>query len=202
MAFAFDPARHVIVNKHQFPVTVFDADRRPLTVHSWRDVGPSGVVRDPSGRYLFAGEAARHYAQFVGPQGPLHSMPRVEAEAFLGKGGFARLAGTPVETAETVATPLGESVMSQRARMTTTPTRPQAPESLPVETEEIEPEPEPESEDDIERDDDGVELMTLADLNELAMPDLRAYASQFGVKGASKRAILDQLESQQHFARA
>jgi len=196
MAIAFDPAKHVIVNLQNRPTTVFDRQKHPVTVQPYRDLGAGGQRRNTSGTYILTDP---HFAQFVGGQGPLYLKPKSEVETHLGAAFQAVVGSTPLPGAKPTGTPVGKSAASmeaeavarhQKDRAAAYGMRVPAPVVAPAaviaeDPQEDDPDTAPE-----------VELHTLAELEDLSMEDLRAYADHWNLAGRSRKTLIDKLAAE------
>lgn len=178
-----DTTKFVLVNRQNRPVTVYDRNRRQVRVAPISLVQKHGTW-DRNGVYVLTDP---FYAQYVGPQGPLYLMPRADVEARMGAD-FPADGEPPRAGQNRDATPVGESVVTQAARVRAVgagaPVAPRPP--TPVAT----AAPAPEAPDD----DETVELRTYDELAALKIGALRAYAANWDIRGGSKQALLDQLE--------
>jgi hypothetical protein len=190
---AFDMSKFVFVNKQNRPTTVYDRNKRQVRVAPISNIQPYQPW-DKNGIYVLTDP---FYAQYVGPQGPLYTMARKEAEKLLGDD-FPVDGESKALAPDSNATPVGESVTTQAARAASAPTPP-APAP-------VTPPDDQNSEDDETTDpqteapaggegDDEVELMTEAELSDMPFKELQVYAANWDLKGNSRASLMEKLHA-------
>ena len=223
-----DMKKFVLVNRQPTPVSVYDRNKRQVRVAPISLITPYQPW-DRSATYVLTDP---YFASNVSPQGPLYTMDRKEAEKLMGDS-FPVDGVAPDPTADTTATPMGESVTSAAAKARPHPAAPVAPVVVnqdpapdklrqyqdlrddgmsddearaavwPTDAEVATPDA-PASEDSGASggDDEDVSLLTDAELEALPFEALREYGTNWNLKGASRKTLMDKLHKGEFVAPA